>query len=138
MDLKEEAGGGVRIVGNVTGLAPGQHGFHVHQFGDFSNNCDSTGPHFNPTDTLHGSPDDLADKRHVGDLGNILADATGVAVVNIFDPLLSLTGVDSIGGRALVVHEKADDLGRGGDDGSTKTGNAGPRLACGIVAIVSI
>lgn len=139
LNLTESAAiGGVRVVGRITGLSPGNHGFHVHQFGDvFTNGCDSTGPHFNPRKALHGSPEDSADQRHAGDLGNIVANGDGVALINIVDRVVSLSGPDSIVGRAFVVHAAEDDLGRLKDnEGSTKTGNAGARLACGIIAIV--
>ena len=128
---------GVVIVGRLSGLTPGNHGFHVHQFGDiFTNGCDSTGPHFNPKMVVHGAPDDEDTRRHAGDFGNILADDTGLVLVNMTDRHISLGRQNSILGRAFVVHEKEDDLGRGNNDGSTKTGNAGARLACGIVALV--
>ncbi|EFX78829.1 copper zinc superoxide disumtase 1 [Daphnia pulex] len=138
LNLTESAAaGGVRIIGRVTGLTPGNHGFHVHQFGDvFTNGCDSTGPHYNPRKALHGAPHDNADQRHAGDLGNIVADAKGVALINLVDTVVSLSGPESILGRAFVVHAAEDDLGRVENEGSTKTGNAGARLACGIIAIV--
>lgn len=138
LDLTESAAaGGVRIVGRITGLTPGKHGFHVHQFGDvFSNGCDSTGPHYNPRKALHGAPHDGPDQRHAGDLGNIVADDQGLAVINFVDTVVSLSGPESILGRAFVVHAAEDDLGRVENEGSTKTGNAGARLACGIIAIV--
>ena len=82
----------------------------------------------------HAGPSDI--KRHVGDLGNVNTDASGVALVQITDTIISLQGPHSIIGRAFVVHEKADDLGRGGNNGSLTTGNAGGRLACGLVGIV--
>ena len=69
---------GVEIVAEFTGLTPGEHGFHVHEFGDCSmadGKC--AGGHFNPTGAPHGGPDDA--KRHVGDLGNIKADDEGKA-----------------------------------------------------------
>uniref|UniRef100_Q9TS96 Thymus HYPOCHOLESTEROLEMIC factor (TPHF) (Superoxide dismutase) (SOD) (Fragments) n=1 Tax=Bos taurus TaxID=9913 RepID=Q9TS96_BOVIN len=80
------------------------------------------------TGLTHGGPKD--EERHVGDLGNVTADKNGVAIVDIVDPLISLSGEYSIIGRTMVVHEKPDDLGRGGN-----TGNAGSRLACGVIGI---
>ncbi len=61
------------------------------------------------------------------------ADTTGVAHIDILDSAISLQGEHSIVGRAIVVHAMPDDLGRGGNEESTKTGNAGGRLACGII-----
>ncbi len=91
------------------------------------------GPHFNPAGKKHGGPRDA--ERHAGDLGNITADARGVATIDIVDRQIALQGPNSIVGRAMVVHAVADDLGRGGNEESTKTGNAGARLACGVVAL---
>ncbi|CAB0037044.1 unnamed protein product [Trichogramma brassicae] len=79
----------------------------------------------------HGGPDDFS--RHVGDLGNVLADAQGVAHINMVDRQIALLGNRSIVGRAFVVHALPDDLGRGGNEGSRTTGNAGDRLACGVI-----
>src|SRR4051794_33713672 len=67
----------VLIDGRVVGMLPGLHGIHVHEFGDLSKGCDSAGEHFNPTNSLHGGPNDAV--RHVGDLGNVFADANGEA-----------------------------------------------------------
>merc|ERR1711964_415201 len=89
---------------NITGLSPGKHGFHVHQNGDLGNNCIDAGGHYNPYNKTHGPP--YLFDRHVGALGNILADSEG---------------------RAIVIHQGEDDLGLGGNEGSLKTGNAGPR-----------
>lgn len=75
--------------------------------------------------------------RHVGDLGNVQSDDNGVVTLNLSDKVIALQGEHSILGRCLVVHEKADDLGRGGDDESKKTGNAGKRLACGIIGTIN-
>ncbi|XP_078441874.1 copper/zinc superoxide dismutase 3 isoform X2 [Wolffia australiana] len=117
------------VTGKITGLTPGFNGFHIHTFGDTSNGCNSTGPHFNPLKKEHGAPGD--DNRHAGDLGNIIADQTGVAEVSLKDLQIPLNGIDSILGRAIVVHADADDLGRGGHELSKTTGNAGARIACG-------
>jgi superoxide dismutase, Cu-Zn family len=65
------------ITYSVSGLEPGEHGFHIHEFADFSNGCMSAGPHYNPHGKTHGGPTE--EERHAGDLGNILADANGVA-----------------------------------------------------------
>uniref|UniRef100_A0AAR2IRJ8 Superoxide dismutase [Cu-Zn] n=1 Tax=Pygocentrus nattereri TaxID=42514 RepID=A0AAR2IRJ8_PYGNA len=67
------------------------------------------------------------------DLGNVTAGDDGVAKINIEDKILSLSGPYSIIGRTMVIHEKVDDLGKGGDEESLKTGNAGGRLACGVI-----
>ena len=98
----------------------------------------STGPHFNPAGKTHGAPTD--EERHAGDLGNITANADGVAVLDLRDAQIPLDGPNSILGRAVVVHELADDLGQGdpsepGTQGKTSktTGNAGARLACGVM-----
>ncbi|XP_012260875.1 superoxide dismutase [Cu-Zn] [Athalia rosae] len=123
----------VKVTGEVTGLQPGLHGFHIHEFGDNTNGCTSAGPHFNPFSKEHGGPD--ASVRHVGDLGNVEAGKDGVAKVNITDKQIQLLGQHNIIGRTLVVHADPDDLGLGGHELSKTTGNAGGRLACGVIGI---
>lgn len=129
----QEPGANVTIEGNITGLPTGKHGFHIHQYGDLTNGCTSTGGHYNPFNQTHGAP--TAEKRHVGDLGNIVADKNGSAVFCLFDHLLNLTGVYSIIGRAVVVHKDEDDLGLGGHNDSLSTGHAGSRLGCCVIGI---
>jgi Cu-Zn family superoxide dismutase len=129
----EQKGDSVSVSGEITGLTPGLHGFHVHEFGDNTNGCTSAGGHFNPSNKVHGAPED--EIRHVGDLGNVKADDNGVAKIDIKDALIALNGVNNIVGRSLVVHEGVDDLGKGGHAQSLTTGNAGGRLACGVIGV---
>ncbi len=119
---------GVEIVAELTGLTPGEHGFHVHEFGDCSM-MDGTcaGGHFNPTGAPHGGPDDA--KRHAGDFGNIKADDSGKATYKRVDKLIALNGPNSIIGRSIIVHAKADDL------KTQPSGDAGPRIGCGVIGI---
>ncbi|EGX45974.1 Superoxide dismutase [Cu-Zn] [Orbilia oligospora] len=113
--------------------ANAQRGFHIHTFGDNTNGCTSAGPHFNPFGKTHGAPSD--ENRHVGDLGNITTDGSGVAKGTITDSQVSLIGPNSILGRTVVVHAGTDDLGKGGHADSLTTGNAGGRPACGVIGI---
>lgn len=123
----------MKVTGEVSGLGKGLHGFHVHEFGDNTNGCISAGAHFNPHIKEHGGPDH--DVRHVGDLGNVEAGDNGIAKVNITDKVISLSGEHNIVGRTLVVHADPDDLGLGGHELSKSTGNAGARVACGVIGI---
>lgn len=127
-----------RISYEVRGLIPHKkHGIHVHEKANFHDGCASTGDHFNPFGFMHG---DVHFKfKHLGDLGNILADASGVAKGSNLISDVPLSGRNTIVGRAIVVHEREDDLGLGGDDSSRAAagGNAGGRKYCGkIVRVV--
>jgi len=126
-----EAGDTVKITGELTGLKEGNHGFHVHEYGDSTNGCISAGAHFNPYKKEHGGPSDTV--RHVGDLGNVVAGADGKAAVDITDHLIKLEGECNVIGRSLVIHADPDDLGKGGHELSKTTGNAGARSACGVI-----
>ncbi|CAD7088192.1 unnamed protein product [Hermetia illucens] len=121
----------VHVFVTIEGLTPGPHGFHVHEKGDLSNGCTSAGSHYNPDKLSHGAP--TSDMRHVGDLGNVIADENGVVSTTLTDSLLTLSGARSIIGRAIVVHTGEDDLGLGGHPDSKKTGNAGGRAGCGVI-----
>jgi superoxide dismutase, Cu-Zn family len=120
--------GGTRILAEITGLAPGKHGFHIHEFGDASSpDGMSAGGHYNPKKMVHGDPSKTA-PRHLGDLGNIEADKSGKATFDLVDPDLPLAGPMAIIGHGVVVHEKPDDFGQ-------PTGNAGGRVAVGVIGI---
>ena len=102
--------------------------------------CNGAGPHFNPAGKTHGAPTDS--ERHAGDLGNITVAADGSCSFTITDSQIPLSGANTIVGRAVVVHELQDDLGKGdhsepGTQGKTSktTGNAGARLACGVIGL---
>jgi Cu-Zn family superoxide dismutase len=119
-------------MGVVHDLEPGSvHGFHIHQNGSTGNKCMDAGGHYNPLSTTHGGPTD--ETRHVGDLGNIRADRNGEAKIRIIDSMALLHGPYSILNRSIVIHQKADDLGKADTEDSTKTGSAGPRIFCGII-----
>src|SRR5213075_3424684 len=84
-----EEADGVQVRAEITGLAPGNHGFHVHEFGDCSAaDASSAGAHFNPTNKPHAGPDTA--ERHVGDMGNLEADASGAAKLDYVDHEISL------------------------------------------------
>ena len=125
---------GLQIHINMEGLKPGNHGFHIHQYGDLSDECKSACSHFNPYNTNHGGRN--SSERHVGDLGNIKS-KNGIAKGVFYDNLITLDTkkLCSIIGRSVIVHEDRDDLGKGGNQESLKTGNAGKRLACGVIGI---
>lgn len=120
---------GVHMTGTITGLTPGStHGFHVHENGDCSApDASSAGGHFNPTSQPHGDP--RGDTHHLGDIPNITADADGAVELDTVTSGLSLrTGnPNDIVNRAIIVHEKADDY------QSQPSGDAGKRIACGII-----
>ena len=119
------------IRGRIEGLTAGEHGFHIHEYGDMSDGCASMGGHYNPDGENHGN----LNQGHVGDLGNVTANEQGTADFTIVAERVDLVGDRSVIGRGIVIHAGVDDLGRGGDAESLKTGNAGDRLACGIIAI---
>merc|ERR1711941_196034 len=83
----------------------------------------------------HGAPPNGQGERHAGDLGNVTAGEDGVAKLDITDSMISLTGERSVLGRTMVIHADVDDLGQGGHELSKTTGNAGGRLACGVIGI---
>lgn len=123
-----QEGKSIKITGEISGLTPGIHGFHIHQFGNLSSaDGTSAGGHYNPLNARHGAPTDK--ERHVGDLGNITADDNGNATINLTDNVISLNGKYSITGRAVVIHAGQDDF------TTQPTGNAGARVGYGVIGI---
>ena len=119
---------GINIIADVVGLTPGKHGFHIHEYGDCSSlDGKSAGGHFNPENKKHGAPDDK--ERHVGDFGNLVADENGKAHYERTDAFISFSGTNNIIGRAIIIHSGEDDL------VTQPTGNAGSRLACGVIGL---
>lgn len=119
---------GMVVVADLTGLTPGKHGFHVHEFGDCSSpDAKSAGDHFNPEMKEHGAPH--GEKRHVGDLGNVEAGSDGKVHYEFVDSLMSFSGANSIIGRSVIVHAGEDDL------KTQPSGDSGDRVACGVIGI---
>lgn len=130
--ITEEAGGGVRIIADFTGVADGKHGFHVHENGQCDHDAaggshfTSAGGHFNPTNAEHACPPTTP--RHAGDLGNLVIRG-GRGHLEISSADLSLSGPNSLVGKALILHANEDDC------KTQPTGNSGDRVVCGVVAI---
>ena len=125
-------GDGVHVTGQVGGLKPGDiRGFHIHEKGDCSAaDASSAGGHFNPGAQAHGRAGQGA--HHAGDTDNLVADANGVARVDAHVRGVTLGGgaANDIAGRAFIVHAAADDY------ATQPTGNAGARVACGVIRVV--
>jgi len=120
---------GVHVTGTIVGLEPGtKHGFHIHEFGDCSApDGTSAGGHYNPEGYPHALPPKTP--RHAGDMGNVVADDDGKAEVDkTFDLFTIGEERDPVLGRSIIVHAKED-------DGGQPTGNAGARIACGVIGI---
>jgi len=132
---EDRVAGTVTIDVDLVGLKKNaKHGFHIHEYGDMSDHCDSMCAHFNPYGKLHGGQDSPANARHVGDLGNLVTDGQGACKMQMVDKIISLHGTKTnILGRGLIIHADEDDLGQGGDEASLKTGNAGKRIACAVI-----
>jgi superoxide dismutase, Cu-Zn family len=125
--LFEKVKKGVKVSYDIKGLKNGKHGFHIHEIGDFKGDCVKAGPHFNPLGHNHSGRKNK--KRHLGDLGNVNT-GDGKTKGSFIDNKISLSGKHTIIGRSVIVHELKDDLGKGNDEESLNTGNAGARLNC--------
>jgi Cu-Zn family superoxide dismutase len=120
----------IHIHGTITGLEPNStHAFHIHEFGDASApDGMSAGGHYNPEHHMHGGPN--SPEHHAGDLGNLTADASGTATIDMDVDGVSIAGLkDPIIGRGVVIHAKPDDL------VSQPVGNAGGRIGVGVIGI---
>ncbi len=125
----KEVDGGVEVTATIEGLKAGDHAYHVHEKGDCSApDATSAGGHFNPSSHKHGSPD--AEEHHEGDFGNLTAGKDGKATKTFVMKGITLAeGPTSIVGKGFIVHEKADDF------KTQPTGNAGGRVACGVIEL---
>lgn len=119
------------VTADVAGAPPGLHGFHVHETGECTPpDFTSAGGHFNPTGAIHGAPTDA--EHHAGDLGNVQVAEDGSGRLDLTTNMLSVaSGPNSVVGRAVILHEGADDF------VTQPTGDAGARLACGVVTAVT-
>lgn len=131
--FKEQKNGKTKVIVDLHNLSPGKHGFHIHEYGDMREGCSSCCSHFNPYGQQHGGRE--SQKRHVGDLGNITVNNKGKCHCTFTDSRIKLRGRCNIIGRSVVIHAGEDDLGLGGDEESLRTGNAGPRISCGVIGI---
>jgi len=116
----------VVVTAEVRGLAPGEHGFHMHEKGDCSSGDGmSTGGHWNPDATPHGPQ---SGAHHAGDMPSLVADAGGNAKATFsLDGVTVAAGPKSVVGRGLIVHKDPDDY------ATQPTGNAGARVACAVI-----
>ncbi len=125
----QQTDNGVAVTADITGLDPGStHAIHVHQYGDVTgSDGKSAGGHYNPQGHDHGLPEQGA--RHAGDLGNLTADEAGNAHYEITAENISIAGLNNpVIGRGVIIHAKVD-------DGGQPTGNAGARIAMGVIGI---
>ena len=125
--FEETAADTVEVTADITGLAPNSvHGFHLHDKGDCGDNGNAAGGHFNPTAMPHGAPD--AASHHAGDFGNVTADDKGEVHIHLSSHMITVSaGPSSVVGHAVILHGNPDDL------TTQPSGNAGPRIACGVV-----
>ena len=125
-DFEEEEDGTVSVEIAIEGAPPGSHGVHIHETGDCGNAGMNAGDHWNPEGVDHGMPG----SGHLGDLGNLSVDADGVGMIAMASPAWSVGdgSASDLIGKAVIIHAGADDFGQ-------PTGNAGERIACGVIEV---
>lgn len=128
----QERPDGLRITASISETPPGPHGFHIHTDGSCDNGGKAAGGHYNPEGVQHGLwLNDGPSDAHAGDLGNLEVAADGSGSFDELLPALSLNGHPyAVAGRAVILHAQPDDFGQ-------PTGNAGARIACGVIVINS-
>ena len=128
----EDTAAGVHVMGQIDKAPAGDHGFHIHEFGVCGDSGKAAGGHYNPTHAPHGHiTDGGLTKAHAGDLGNMTIAADGTGKIDAIIPQITVTGGPmAIAGRAVILHEKADDFGQ-------PVGNAGGRIGCGVITITA-
>ncbi|MFP5246511.1 MAG: superoxide dismutase family protein [Thermoanaerobaculia bacterium] len=128
VQLRQMSDGAVQVTVDLTGVPEGVHGFHIHEKGDCGDNGNAAGGHFNPSGVAHGAPS--ADPHHAGDFGNVTADPQGRVHAQFTTRSVTVgDGANSAVGHAIILHASPDDL------QTQPTGNAGARIACGVVTM---
>lgn len=127
--LLEDTAEGLKVSAQIQNAPPGKHGFHIHEGDSCADEGKAAGGHFNPANVAHGLLSrDGHEHAHAGDMGNveIAADGTGQAEVVLKG--VTLSADNAVANRAIILHEKEDDFGQ-------PTGNAGGRIACGLIQL---
>ncbi len=126
-----QTGQNVMVRIEVENVSPGEHGVHIHQYGDCSApDGTSAGGHWNPTNVAHGKWSE--GEFHLGDIGNIMVGEDGTGSIELVTDLWEIgTGTDvDVVGKGIIVHTGPDDF------VSQPSGNAGARIGCGVIELV--
>jgi len=125
-----ETADGVQVTVDLTNVPPGVHGFHIHEGASCADDAKAAGGHFNPNNMPHAAPTDVS--HHAGDFGNVTADDKGEVHTTFMTHSVTVAaGPNSAVGHAVVLHANPDDL------TTQPSGNAGARIACGVVTAMA-
>jgi len=128
VNFRELSGGAVEVHAVLSGVPAGVHGFHIHDKGDCGDNGNAAGGHFNPAGAPHAAP--TVDPHHAGDFGNVTADAYNKVETTFTTHSITVSpGPNSVVGHAVILHGNPDDL------TTQPSGNAGPRIGCGVATL---